>query len=76
MSQGNEAKYIHGDSRMNTELKERCKKMISELGIPVTRFCVNIQLSTHTYYLWQNGRTALSKKRTDQISNYLKRYGF
>lgn len=61
---------------MDLKLVTRCRNMMAELGIPVTRFCQNINLSTHSYYLWVNGKIVLSDGRTEKISNYLKKYGF
>lgn len=57
-------------------IKERCKHMINELGIPVTRFCQNIRLSPHSYYDWQKEKVELSEKRLSSIDEYLKKYGF
>lgn len=57
-------------------MKERCKRMMDELGIPVTRFCQNIHLSVHSYYDWRRDKVELSEKRLNSIDIYLKKYGF
>lgn len=57
-------------------LKERIQTMLDELGIPVTRFCRNINLSTHAYYDWMLDRIDISDKRAESINEYLKKYGF
>ena len=58
------------------ELKFRCCDMINELGLPTTRFCKNINLSTRCYYDWQNGKLKLSEERLKKIDQYLKKYNF
>lgn len=57
-------------------VKERCQKMIDELGIPVTKFCRNINLSTFTFYEWKKNNIKLSDERMKDIDAYLKRYNF
>lgn len=57
-------------------VKERCQKMLDELGIPVTKFCRNINLSTFTYYEWRKGNLELSDERIKAIDAYLAKYNF
>lgn len=57
-------------------VKERCQKMLDELGIPVTKFCRNINLSTFTYYEWRKGNLELSDERMKAIDAYLTKYNF
>ena len=57
-------------------VKERCQKMLDELGIPVTKFCRNIDLSTFTYYEWRKGNLELSDERMKAIDAYLTKYNF
>lgn len=57
-------------------LAERCKRFISELGIPVTKFCLNIKLSRTSLYEWMSGKINLSQSTLDRIEKYLSKYGF
>ena len=57
-------------------LKERCQKMIDELGITVSRFTANAGIGRTTYYRWQNGELEISDNLKSKIDNYLKRYNF
>lgn len=50
--------------------------MIDVLGIPVSRFCKNINLSAHSFYDWQNGKVELSENRLESIQKYLEKYNF
>lgn len=50
--------------------------MLDELGIPVTKFCRNINLSTFTYYEWRKGNLELSDERIKAIDAYLAKYNF
>lgn len=71
--------YVNAyDSGKGTRMKleERCKKMIEELSIPVTRFCKSIRLSTSSYYDWQNQKLKLSDSTEKRINEYLEKYGF
>lgn len=58
------------------ELKERCQKMIEELGIPITKFCRNVNMSTMSYYNWQRDKINLTEERLKNIDAYISRYGF
>lgn len=64
---------------MNMEqetIKARCEAMRAELGIPATKFCQNISLSTGSYHDWRRNKTTFSEKRLNSIDEYLKKYGF
>ncbi|MFR5728111.1 hypothetical protein [Blautia stercoris] len=58
------------------ELKERCRKFIDELNLPVTSFCMNVGLSPSFYYKWQRGERNMSNEKEKHISEYLMKYGF
>ena len=45
------------------ELKERCRKFIDELNLPVTSFCMNVGLSPSFYYKWQRGERNMSNEK-------------
>lgn len=55
---------------------ERCQRMLDELGIPVTKFCRNINLSTFAFYEWKKGNMKLSDERIKAIDAYLAKYNF
>jgi len=55
---------------------ERCQRMLDELGIPVTKFCRNINLSTFAFYEWKKGNMKLSDERMKAIDAYLTKYNF
>lgn len=57
-------------------LQQRCKKMISELGIRVVTFCQNAGIGHSTYYMWLNNQITISEKLQNRIDSYLKKYGF
>lgn len=58
------------------DLKDRCKKFTHELGIPITRFCRNINISTMAYYSWQSDDLKLAESTLKRINEYLSKYGF
>lgn len=58
------------------ELITRCKKMIDELGIPVTRFCGHTMISHSTFYEWCKGTRKLSEITEKRINDFLTKYGF
>mgnify|MGYP003416203740 CR=1 len=57
-------------------LKDRCKKFTHELGIPVTRFCRSINISTRAYYSWLSDDLKLAESTLTRIDKYLSKYGF
>ena len=58
------------------ELKERCARFLSELGIATTKFCDRVQVSTSAYYAWKAGTLKLSEDTLNRIDSYLKQYNF
>lgn len=58
------------------KIKERCEAMREELGIPVTKFCRNINLSPGSYHDWQRNKATFSQQRLEHIDEYLVKYGF
>ena len=62
---------------MDTEkLIERSVKMIDEMGIPVTKFCQRVNVSTSTFYKWKRGELEITKARQEEIDNFLRRYDY
>lgn len=57
-------------------LKERCKKMLEELGIPVTVFCRKVNISASAYYSWHRETIDLSTSTLARIEKYITKYGF
>lgn len=57
-------------------LKERCKKMLEELGIPVTVFCRKVNISASAYYAWHRGTIDLSASTLARVEKYITKYGF
>ena len=55
-------------------LKERVKKFIEELGLPVTRFANGVSLSDDTIHKWLKHDLKLSEKNLINIDAYLKKY--
>jgi hypothetical protein len=64
------------EREMKMTLEARCKQMVNELGLPITRFCKNIKISTASYYDWQNQKLKLSDATQKRINEYLSKYGF
>lgn len=58
------------------ELKERCKKFLDELGVPVTVLSSKINLSPQSLYDWRKGKLKLSEATLKRLDDYLKKYGF
>lgn len=58
------------------KIKARCEAMRAELGIPATKFCQNINLSTGSYHDWRRNKTTFSENRLKRIDDYLTKYGF
>ena len=56
--------------------KERCSSFISDLDLPVRRFCKNVDISSTTYYRWQSDDLRLSQETENRIKNYLQRFGY
>ena len=65
-----------GEGMNNQNLLERSQRFIDDLGIPVTKFCERVKLSTSGYYAWRNGQLKLSSETMGRIDNYLKQYNF
>lgn len=61
---------------MERKLIMRCEQFISELGLPVTRFCKNIDLSPTAYYSWRRGEMNMRREKQKEIDEYLKKYNF
>lgn len=58
------------------ELKQRTKKFLGELSIPITAFSRNVGISAVAYHAWMRNDLKLSASTEERISNYLKKYDF
>jgi len=61
---------------MENQIIERIKKFRAELGIPVTAFARNVNISANSYHRWMSGCLSLSPSTLERIDTYLSRYGF
>lgn len=61
---------------MSKKLQVRIDNFLSELQVPVTKFCKKINLSTQSLYDWRKGKLNLSDSTLKRIDNYLTKYGF
>ena len=57
-------------------LKERTKKFLNELGIPMTSFARNIGRSPQAIYGWFADRLKLSDNTLNKIEEFIAKYGF
>ncbi len=58
---------------MSEDLKRRCKIMIDETEVPVSRFCRRIGISSTAYYRWQKGDLRLGENTLQAIKADLER---
>lgn len=57
-------------------IKNRCLKMIDELGIVKAKFAANVGIGRSTFFMWLNGEIELSDSKIKAIESYLTKYGF
>lgn len=58
------------------DLIRRCENMMKELGIPLTAFCKNIELSPSAYYKLRHGDLNVSQETAQRIETFLDKYNF
>ena len=61
---------------MNETMIQRCNRFLEALGVPVTRFCQQVNISTSSIYKWRKGHLTLSEGTLQRIDGYLIKYGF
>lgn len=61
---------------MKGYLLDRIARIRDELGIPMTRLCRNMNISTHSIYAWKRGEINLKDETIKRIDDYLTKYGF
>lgn len=69
-------KATKGGDTMTKQLKDRIDNFLTELQVPVTKFCKRINLSTQSLYDWRKGKLNLSDSTLKRIDEYLAKYGF
>lgn len=57
-------------------LIERCQHFLDELGVPVTAFCLRVEISAASFYKWRSGDLRLSDGTLQRIDSYLTNYNF
>lgn len=57
-------------------MKTRIQRFLTELGLPKTRFCKGIGISTQALNAWLRDDLRLSDSTLKRIDNYLRKYGF
>jgi len=58
------------------ELRERTKKFIAELNLPISRFARSIGFERATYYKWIKGDFDFGSEKCMRINEHLQRFGF
>ena len=61
---------------MNETMIQRCNLFLETLGVPLTRFCEKVSISTSTAYKWRKGLLTLSEGTLKRIDGLLTKYGF
>lgn len=57
-------------------LKKRCQRFLTELEVPLTKFCKKFDICTQTYYRWLKGTQNIKEEKQKEIDEYLKKYNF
>lgn len=61
---------------MKGDLINRIERIRSELGIPMTKLCRNMEITPRSIYAWKNGEINLKDETVKRIDDYLTKYGF
>ena len=62
---------------MNQDLlRERTKRFITEIELPIAKFAKKIGFSRELYYRWIKGDFDFSMEKVKKIDEYLRKYGF
>lgn len=57
-------------------LQERCIKFMNDAGVPVTKLCKAVNLSTTALYKWRRGELNLSSATEARIDEHLQKFGY
>lgn len=55
-------------------LRQQTRKILKEIGIPVSVFCRKLQISDTAFYRWQNMDLKLSEQTENRIKNYINKF--
>lgn len=55
-------------------LRQQTRKILDEIGIPVSVFCRKMQISDTAFYRWQNMDLKLSEQTESRIKNYINQF--
>lgn len=55
-------------------LQQQTRKILDEIGIPVSVFCRRMQISDTAFYRWQNMDLKLSAETESRIKNYINKF--
>lgn len=62
---------------MNQDLiRERTKRFINEIELPIAKFAKKIGFSRELYYRWIKGDFDFGIEKAKRIDEYLRKYGF
>ena len=56
------------------DIRKLTREVLAKIGIPVTRFCRAIDISSATYYRWLAGDLKLSDETESRIKNYINKF--
>lgn len=57
-------------------LRERTKKFMDELHLPISRLAKTIGFERATYYRWIKGNFNFGEVKAKALDKYLRRFGF
>lgn len=55
-------------------LQKQTRKVLKDVGIPVSVFCRRLQISDTAFYRWQNMDLKLSAETENRIQNYINKF--
>lgn len=55
-------------------LQKQTRKVLKDVGIPVSVFCRRLQISDTAFYRWQNMDLKLSAETENRIQNYINQF--
>lgn len=58
------------------ELRNRTKRFVAELKLPISRLAKTIGFERATYYRWMKGDFDFGEARAEVLDKYLRRFGF
>ena len=55
-------------------LQKQTRKVLKDVGIPVSVFCRRLQISDTAFYRWQNYDLKLSEETENRIQEYINQF--